>query len=245
MSTIYLRRAVLLTGVIATHAMGQNASHRDSSMSPFAQLARRSTASLSLIQTRPQGAFANHVGIGYGINGALLVQLDHAGILSVRADVGVATYGNQSTRTALSESVGDRVLVDVKTLNYLIPVTLGSQLSWPSGRVRPYLNIGVGAQGFMTESRVESTNGGPAIASTTNHTAWAAAWGAGGGVAIPLRTGKTPIQLDFGVQYVTGGRASYLSRESIVDLPGGTIRVTPQESSTHVVVVRLGARIGL
>ena len=244
MSAISTCRAVVLTAVVATSAMAQNASLRDSSISTSAQLAQRSTVSLSLIQTRPQGAFAEHVGFGYGLNGTVLVRLDHAGILSVRADVGAATYGNQSTQTALSESVGGRVQVDVKTQNYLIPFTLGPQLSWPKGRIRPYVNIGVGGQGFITESRVQSTNGGPATARTTNHTAWAAAWGAGGGVAIPLLTGKTPIQLDLGAQYVAGGRASYLSRGSIVDLPGGAIRVTPQESSTHVLVVRLGARIG-
>jgi hypothetical protein len=36
-----------------------------------------------------------------------------------------------------------------------------------------------------------------------------------------------------------------LAPGSIVDLPGGKVRISPMESATHLVVVRFGARIGL
>ena len=60
---------------------------------------------------------------------------------------------------------------------------------------------------------------------------------------MPVYVGKTSVQLDLGVQYVAGGRTQYLTSGSIVDLPGGAIRVTPIESETHMLVVRVGARI--
>ena len=46
----------------------------------------------------------------------------------------------------------------------------------------------VGGQAFFTESRVEQADGGSEIASTTNHSAFAAAWTTGAGVYVPLRT---------------------------------------------------------
>ena len=53
------------------------------------------------------------------------------------------------------------------------------------------------------------------------------------------------VQLDMGVQYVNGNRSQYLAPGSIADLPGGQIKISPLESSTHMVIVRVGARIGL
>jgi len=87
--------------------------------------------------------------------------------------------------------------------------------------------------------------GGSELASTTNHSAFAAAWTSGAGVYVPLRAGLMNVQLDLGVQYVNGSRSQYLAPGSIADLPGGQIKISPLESSTHMVIVRVGARIGL
>ena len=68
---------------------------------------------------------------------------------------------------------------------------------------------------------------------------------AGGGIYIPVATGKVKAQLDLGAQYLNGGNARYLAPGGIKDLPGGHISVSPMESATHVLVVRFGARIAL
>jgi hypothetical protein len=107
------------------------------------------------------------------------------------------------------------------------------------------VNAGVGGQAFFTESRLESTSDRTTFASTTNHSSFAASWVAGGGVYMPVSTGKMNVQLDMGVQYLGGARARYLAPGSITDLPDAQIAVTPLESATHLVVVRFGARIGL
>ena len=62
---------------------------------------------------------------------------------------------------------------------------------------------------------------------------------------LPVRYGRTNVQLDLGLQYLNGGSTRYLAPGSITDLPGAQINVTPLESATHLVIVRLGARIGL
>jgi opacity protein-like surface antigen len=145
----------------------------------------------------------------------------------------------------LSGTVGGRVQVKVRTTNYIIPVTVGPQLMWPTGRVRPYVNAGIGGQGFVTESHVESLNGGSQIASTTNQSDFASAWAAGGGIYAPVYTGKMNVLIDLGVQYVNGGNARYLHRGSIVDLPNGQVNISPSASATHLMVVRAGVRLGL
>jgi opacity protein-like surface antigen len=230
---------------LAGSASAQDSTSINAGSAAPSELALRSSGSVSLIQTRPQGAFAKNIGFGYGVNGAYLLRLDRAGVLSIRADIGVVDYGNESERTALSETVGGRVQVNVRTTHYIVPMSVGPQLTWPVGYLRPYINAGLGGQAFFTESRVEQADGGSEIASTTNHSAFAAAWTTGAGVYVPLRTGAMKVQLDIGMQYVNGNRSQYLAPGSIADLPGGQIKISPLESSTHMMVVRLGARIEL
>jgi hypothetical protein len=234
----------LLLTIAVTTATAQDSTSQPVERGP-SELARRSAGSLTVVQSRPQGAFGRNVGLGYGLDGAYLLRLDDAGIWSLRVSAGIISYGNESRRTALSESVGGRVLVDVKTNNYIAPMSIGPQLTWPSGSFRPYVNAGVGGQALFTESHLEGTADRSAFASTTNHSSFAASWVVGGGVYMPVHAGRTKVQLDLGMQYLNGGRTRYLAPGSITDLPGAQISVSPLESATHLVVVRFGARVGL
>jgi opacity protein-like surface antigen len=243
--TSAITRVALLLAVVAAPAVAQDTTAHPAVDRGPSELARRSAGSLTVIQSRPQGAFGQNVGLGYGLDGAYLLRLDDAGIWSLRLSAGIVRYGDESRRTALSESVGGRVLVDVKTDNYVAPMSIGPQLTWPSGSFRPYVNAGVGGQAFFTESHLEGTADRSAFASTTNHSSFAASWTLGGGVYMPIYAGKTNVQLDLGMQYVNGGRTRYLAPGSITDLPGAQIVVTPLESATHLVILRLGARVGL
>jgi hypothetical protein len=238
-------RAALALALASVAAGAQASPSHDTTEREPSALARRSSASLSVVQSRPQGAFGRNVGLGYGLDGAYLLRLDRSGFWSLRVNAGIIGYGQESRRTALSEFVGGRVQVDVKTTNYIAPMSIGPQLTWPTGAVRPYVNAGVGGQAFFTESRLESTSDRTTFASTTNHSSFAASWVAGGGVYMPVSTGKMNVQLDMGVQYLAGARARYLAPGSITDLPDAQIAVTPLESATHLVVVRFGARVGL
>lgn len=244
-STSALLRVALLLAVAVTSASAQDTTSRPSIDRGSSELVRRSAGSISFVQSRPQGAFGQNVGLGYGLDGAYLLRLDRAGIWSLRVSAGIVSYGDESRRTALSESVGGRVQVNVKTNNYIAPMSVGPQLTWPRGLVRPYVNAGVGGQVLFTESHLEGTDDSSPFASTTNHSAFAPSWGFGGGVYMPIYTGKTNVQLDVGMQYMNGARARYLARGSITDLPGAQISVTPLESATHLMIVRFGARIGL
>ncbi len=230
-----------LTAIVATSST-LNAQAPEASPSDFL---RRSSVSIAAIQTRPLGMLAHNIGFGYGLSGGYLLRLDRSGIVSIRGDVAAVQYGNASKPSAFSESVGGRVQVRTRTSNYIAPMTVGPQLAWPSGPIRPYINAGVGAQAFVTESDVEGVDDLFVVARSTNQSDVALLWVAGGGITVPIVRGTTRAQLEVGVQYLNGGRARYLTPGSIIDLPNGAVNISPLESTTRLVMLRVGALIGL
>lgn len=248
MSTHRFTTAALLCLVSAASAAAQDStcacvSRRDER--PPNERARRSAGVFSIIQSRPAGQFSDNIGLGYGGTAAYLLSLDHAGILSLRADVGFIDYGSESKRVPLSPTIGGRIQVKVSTDNYILPVSIGPQFTWPRGTVRPYVNAGFGGQFFFTESSVDGAEDGSTNLSTTNQHDATKSWVAGGGVYVPLYSRKVNVMLDAGVQYFTGGHAQYLRPGSIVDLPNSQIQINPLESDTHMLVVRVGVRVGM
>lgn len=237
-------QAAGLTFILATSSAAQDANTEGVNQS-LRDFAGRSSVSIAVSQTRPQGALGRNIGLGYGVSGAYLLRFDRDGALSIRADVAGIEYGNQWKHTPFSETIGGRVQVNVRTTNYIIPMSVGPQLAWPSGPIRPYVNAGVGAQLFVTESAVEGIDNFTVIASSTNASDVAMMWVAGGGIYVPVVPGLNRVQLDMGMQYVSGGRARYLAPGSIVDLPGGQLRITSFESATRLVKLHVGARIAL
>ncbi len=232
----------LATPLVAQDSTGAAGRRRDG---PPSELALRSAGSLAVIQSRPLGEMARNINFGYGVDGAYLFRLDHAGMFSLRADVGIAQYGNYSKRVPLSSTIGGRVQVDVVTDNDVAALSFGPQLARPTGMIRPYVNAGVGAQFFFTDSHVNGTDGTSEFANTTNQHDWTPVWVAGGGVTVPVYQRRMHVLLDAGVQYLEGGHAKYLRPDSIHDFPDGHIEITPIESDTHMALVHVGVRIGL
>jgi hypothetical protein len=209
------------------------------------ELARRSSGTVAIVQSRPIGQLSENIGIGYGIAGAYLLRLDRAGFISLRADGGLAQYGDETFRVPLSSTVGGRVQVKVSTNNYMVPLSIGPQLSIPTGLIRPYVNGGIAAQIFYTESSVDGDDSNYDFATTTNQQDWTSTWVAGGGVSVPIYTNKMSVLIDAGVQYFGSGHARYLRPGSIEDLPNSQIRITQFESATHLMLVHLGVKLGL
>jgi opacity protein-like surface antigen len=243
-----LSRAALLSVAVVTSALAQDSTACQCS-SPLSrspsEFERRSSGGVAFVQSRPTGAFSRNIGFGYGGTGTYLFRLDDAGAFLLRADAGFLGYGYESFRAPLSPTVGGRIEVKVSTTNYLVPLSIGPQLAWPRGVFRPYVNTGVATQIFFTESGIEGSNDSGDFASTTNQSDWTVAWVLGGGLYMPVYERNTLVAIDVGVQYFTGGHAQYLRPGSIQDLPNAQIRVTPMESDTHMLLVRIGVRIGL
>ena len=230
--------AILLTLVVAVPAYGQNPRRE----SIFEQ---RASGSIGAWVMQPTGELRRNIGNGIGAGAAGMFALDQAGAIALRADLGLGGYGEESKRVPLSPTVGGRIQVDVITRNYVFVGGIGPQLTLPYGIVRPYVNAGAAFQVFFTESEVEgSDDDSYSFANTTNQSDWTPTFTAGGGVYVPLHRGRVPVLLDLGFTWYTGGRASYLKPGSIEDLPNAQIRITPMETATPFVLMRLGVKIG-
>lgn len=243
-----LSRAVLLSTAFVSSALAQDSSVCNC-QGPLgrapSEFERRSSGSIAFVQSRPMGDFQKNIGFGYGGTGTYVFRLDDAGAFALRADGGVLGYGYESFHAPLSSTIGGRIQVKVSTTNYIIPLSIGPQIAWPHGKFRPYANAGIATQIFFTESGVEGTDDSGDFANTTNQSDWTSSWVLGGGVYMPVYTGKTNVAIDLGAQYFTGGHARYLRPGSITDLGNAQIRIDPLESDTHMLLVRIGVRIGL
>ena len=207
---------------------------------------KRSSGSITFIQARPQDQLAHNIGLGYGGQATYLFRLDSRGFAHLRGDLALLGYGIERKHVPLSPTIGGRIRVDVSTTNYILPLSIGPELMWPTGPVRPYVNAGLGTQVFWTESSVSGSDDvDGTLASTTNQSDWTSTWVAGGGVFLPVKAGKAIVSIDLGVQYVAGGRAQYLRPGSIRDVSDTQIAITPLESMTHMALIHLGVRIGL
>jgi len=245
MSLVRFAPATLLGLAVASAATAQDSTACTCTIvkaSKPSEFALRSAGTITFIQSRPQGGLGQNIARGYGVDGAYLFRLDQRGVFSLRLGTGIVDYGHEAKHVPLSPTIG-RVEVKIKTTNYLSQLTIGPQLTWPRGLIRPYVNAGIGGQVFFTESSVENLGSDDSSdLSTTNQSDWTSAWTFGTGVYVPFAPG---VSLDAGVQFVHGGRAQYLKPGSIQDL-GNQIQITPLESAdTRVALVRLGIRIGL
>lgn len=204
---------------------------------------RRSSGSIGLTQTRPLGGLAENIGFGYGGSGNYVYRLDKAGIVGLRLAGSMSGYGQERQRVPLSYAIGGRIQVDVTTTNTIGTLTIGPELMFPEGFIRPYAHAGMGVVWFATTSSVRGIDDYDNEFQTRNYSDGTPTWTAGGGVHIPLARKRSAILLDIGVDYFYGGDASYLRKGSIVDLPDGQIQINPLYSETRFLNVSLGLRI--
>jgi hypothetical protein len=202
-------------------------------------------AEASLIYARPTGEFAEQVDRGFGIGVAASLPLTGNGVLSMVVDGGFVNYGNERREVCLSSTVGCRIRVDLTTSNNIVFGGIGPQLSVPLGAVQPYLRGTAGFSYFATHSSLRGTREHDSFASTENHNDVVFALGAGGGVRIDLPVATVPVQLNLGARYHANGRAEYLRRGDIEDLPDGSIVLHPQRTDANLVSYHVGITIGI
>jgi opacity protein-like surface antigen len=196
------------------------------------------------ILAKPSGDFSRNVGSAFGGSAAVAYYVDRPGILSLRFDVSGVPYGRESRRVPVSGAIGDRILLDLTTTNWMTAFNFGPELALPRGPLRPYVNGGLSRILFRTSSWIKGSGSNDAFATTKNYSDSTGAWFLGGGVRIPL-AGNDPrraLSLDLGIRYQHGGSVSYLREGSIQDNPDGTIRFTPLVSGTPQMIYVAGVR---
>ena len=197
---------------------------------------------------QPNGSFNRYVDEALGIGAHGLYRVGRSGALAVRLDGGFLNYGRETTRVALSSTVGGRIMVDLTTTNNIAWLGVGPQLMAPSGVVRPYANGIAGLSYFATTSSVQGTHADDVpFARTTNYDDTQFSWGGGAGVLVPVNTGaRTQVFLDFGARYHDNGRnVRYLREGGIHDVPNGDVRLDVIHSRADLITYHLGVSIGV
>jgi opacity protein-like surface antigen len=203
-------------------------------------------AGAALAIAQPRGEFSEYVDVGGGVEAFFRVGLDPQGVVSLRIRAGFLTYGNETKRVCLSETIGCRIQVDLTTSNNIFLVGLGPELAVPIGRTRLYANGSVGYDYFSTDSNVEGTSSEEPFASTRNFGDGGFSWNGGGGIEVEIaRTRQVDVALDFGVAYQGNGRREYLTRGGIIDLPDGSLEFDVKRSEANFVLWRVGVALGI
>jgi hypothetical protein len=171
------------------------------------------------------------------------LELDEAGILSLRADLGFLNYGSETIRICIT--LPCRITGDLTTSNNIFLFGVGPEIGVGSGGVRLYANASIGLAYFNTTSSVEgSDNNNEPFASSTNFDDLTFAWTAGPGAQLRVWTGQSAsVLLDVGARYHGNGEARYLRKGDIRDLPDGSVELDPQQSETNLWTFLLGVSV--
>ena len=200
----------------------------------------RFTIGGAFVVSEPRGEFSHNVGTGYGAQGGVMFHLVRSGLVNLRFDVAGVVYDKEEKLVPASTS---RIIFEVKTTNSIATLTAGPEVAKPTGRLRPYANLGYSRLLFRTTSSLKGSESSDAeITNTTNYSDSTDAWVYGAGLRIPLGSIESPLTLDLGVRYYRGGEASYLREGSIHDNIDGSIAITPLSSRTPMLMYAVGVQ---
>lgn len=200
----------------------------------------RFTIGGSFITSLPTGEFADATGTSLGFN--LIGYLNLTRVLRIRVDGGYLQYGSETRKVCMPNC---RVVFDLKTSNGIGFGSAGPELVAPGGRIRPYVNVGIGGSYFFTGSHLDGMDDERAIGYTTNFSDGTFAVMAGGGVYVPLHVKASPVAVDVGFRYHRNGTVKYLREGDIRDNADGTISFVPRQTRADLFTVVVGMTVGL
>ena len=209
---------------------------------PFAHAQETGPLSVggNLLFASSVGEFAENVDFGFGIAGHGRLEVDDAGVLSVRLDLGFLNYGKEEVRICIT--LPCRVTGAITTSNDILLLGIGPEIGTGRGRIRLYTGASIGLAHFSTTSSVDGTDRlGEPFASSTNYDDVTFAWRAGPGMQLRVHEGdEVFVALDLFARYHGNGEARYLRKGDITDLPDGSVELHPRESQTNFWTIGLG-----
>lgn len=193
----------------------------------------RVSLGLTLAVEIPRGDFDEYAGVGVGLSAHILVT-NQAGWLGLRV----------SGEGAIYQSVGTPV-VGVGQLsvgNRMGMLGVGPQFTVPTGPVRPYGYAAVGGVFVRTDSSISGLPnllGEDPVYTDVTHM-----FELGGGLYLPLTSGARSVALDLGARYRWNGDTRFLGGRGVA-LNQGQLTLTPIRQSPRLLVLSLGAAVGL
>ncbi|MBN1780213.1 hypothetical protein JW948_03740 [bacterium] len=209
-------------------------------------------ASANLEVGIPQNEFSDNLdATGFGGGLSFLYELPMTP-LSIGAGFDFLIYGSETRREPWSQTIPD-VTVEVSRTNSIIQGFLMMRIQPPIGAVRPYFDGLLGFNYFSTSTSVKSEWSDEEIASSTNYDDGTSCMGFGGGLLFRVyeKEAKPEIPndrdvtvfIDAGFRYLNGGEARYLKKGDIEINEANKVVYHPHESTTDLVVIKLGATV--
>ncbi|MCY3700632.1 MAG: hypothetical protein OXH46_13525 [Gemmatimonadetes bacterium] len=195
----------------------------------------------------PRGQFRSFVNDGFGGALTALLGFQDSPAFRVRFEAGFVEYGSETLGVPVFAAT-DRILTDIVTQNNIGYLGFGPEIRLPYGPVQPFVNGFVGLGYFFTVSSVEPGwdlyetlyRDSPYQGTTVNFDDVRAAYGVGGGLAIPVRRSAKPIVLKLEAQYRRHGRTEYLVPGSIVEDGFGGSSFSPIASDVDFLLFQVG-----
>ena len=189
----------------------------------------------------PQNDFGKNVThTGFGVTWDFFYEISHSPF-SIGTSMGFLTYGSLTRPELLTPDV----VVDVNTSNNILMTNLVLRYQPPisNRRIRPYVE---GLFGFNYLWTQTSLGGGSNRITSTNFSDSARSYGGGAGLSLRLLQGGTPnsppafrMDLNFGIHYLFGGQAEYLSKGAI-RTENGNVVYEVNRSRTDLLVTNIG-----
>jgi hypothetical protein len=215
-----------------------------------AATAQQWEGSLSFGVASPQGDFRSIVGKnGYGVTGTIgYGPAENPFMVGVSA--GYLVYGSESRKEPFSTTIPD-VTVDVNTTNGLVVAQLLLKIQPNQGSFRPYLQGAAGIHYLFTTTEIRSENSFPAeeVASSTNESDVAFAYGGGAGILVTVHRSEDgsegdlrEVLINLGARYMFGGEARYL-KEGSIRREGASVIYDTQQSITDLLLFEIGVAL--
>jgi len=187
---------------------------------------------------RPTGQFQQFVDWGGGLGMYFVGGIDTHGILGIRVDGSALWYGHESWDIWLGPRLPYSYL-RASTDNMIFSLGVGPQITFGTGRVRPYGFGTAGVSYFVTTSSVTGVDGYD-YESNTNFDDMSFALTAGGGLLTQIAGRHKPVFLDVAAHWTHNGTTDYLREGGIIDGPDGSMILLPIRSEANHWSFRLG-----
>lgn len=206
-----------------------------------AQIARKTTppmqAGVGFEFAHPIGDFGANENNGFGGTGYFLLGLDSAAKFGIRVDVGYYNFGSESDRVATSSQVE-------ATSNDIVTGAIGPELTIPIGRVRPYINAGVGIAFFYTQKGFKADGPSGQAAVPIDYASYidkSPIYTGGAGLNIPVDISGRNFAIDIGARFNTITAVSYYSKNHIhIVTSSYDSYVLPHQAAVDFIAYRLG-----
>lgn len=226
-----LSKAVIL---LSTACLFASASAAVAQVVPVYSAPSRFAVGADFAISQPKGEFATAgIPTGYGFDFTGLLNIDPKGWIALRGDGGSVQYGHEGGFIGYYGGIP----LDLTTDNKFAFGSLGLQLQFPDGPIRPYASGSYALVRFYTQSCISAEDNSIQDQCNTNHGDWAGAGVFGGGFLVPI---GTSFSINLGARYHYGAKATYLKKGDIVDNPDGSITMNVRSSKTDLVLWQIG-----